>query len=99
MSARCRRTPRNSGKVRWLTQLQQYKNAEKRKKPVNWAGPILAGGRLILTNTEGGVLNVAVEDGRQGTGVKLGTKIYQAPVVADNTLLVLTDNGRLVAYR
>jgi outer membrane protein assembly factor BamB len=90
---------RNSGKVRWLTQLQRYKNAKKKKKPVNWAGPVLAGGRLILTNTEGMITNVAVEDGKIGSSVKLGARIYQAPVVADGTLLILTDSGRLVAYR
>ena len=90
---------RNSGKVRWLTQLPHYRNDKKKKKPISWSGPILAGNRLIVTSTEGGLLNVAFEDGKMGQGVKLGSKIYQAPVVADNTLLVLTDNGRLVAYR
>ena len=90
---------RNSGKVRWLTQLQRYKNEKKKKKPVSWSGPILAGGRLILTNTEGQVLNVAYETGKPGSSVKLGTRIYQAPIVADNQLLILTDSGRLVAYR
>ena len=90
---------RNSGRVRWITQLPAYRNSEKKKNAINWSGPVLAGGRLILTSTDGGILNVAVEDGRMSTGVKLGTRVYQAPVVADNTLLVLTDNGRLVAYR
>lgn len=90
---------RNSGKVRWLTQLQRYKNAKKKKKPVSWSGPVLAGGRLILTSTEGLVTNVALADGKIGSSVKLGNRIYQAPVVADNTLLILTDSGRLVAYR
>jgi len=90
---------RNSGKIRWLTQLQRYKNDKKKNKPIGWSGPVLAGGRLILTNTQGEILNVAVADGAIGNGVRLGTTIYQAPVVADNMLLVLTDNGRLVAYR
>jgi len=90
---------RNSGKIRWLTQLQRYKNDKKKNKPIGWSGPIVAGGRLILTNTQGEILNVAVADGAIGNGVRLGATIYQAPVVADNTLLVLTDNGRLVAYR
>jgi len=90
---------RNSGKIRWLTQLQRYKNDKKKNKPIGWSGPIVAGGRLILTNTQGEILNVAIADGAIGNGVRLGTTIYQAPVVADNTLLVLTDNGRLVAYR
>ena len=90
---------RNSGKIRWLTQLQRYKNDKKKNKPIGWSGPIVAGGRLILTNTQGEILNVAIADGAIGNGVRLGTTIYQAPVVADNMLLVLTDNGRLVAYR
>ena len=90
---------RNSGKIRWLTQLPAYKNNKKSKNPISWSGPILAGGRLILTSTQGDVLNVAVEDGKIGTRSKLGTKIYQPPIVADGTLLVLTDSGRLQAYR
>jgi outer membrane protein assembly factor BamB len=90
---------RNSGKVRWLTQLPHYKSEKKKKGPIRWSGPILAGGRLILTGTSGELLNVAVEDGKIGQGVRLGATIYQAPIVADNTLLVLTDKGRLVAYR
>ena len=90
---------RNSGKVRWLTQLARYKNVKKKDKPIGWSGPVLAGGRLILTSTQGDVQNVAVADGAVGTSSKLNTTIYQAPIVADNTLIVLTDGGRLVAYR
>jgi outer membrane protein assembly factor BamB len=91
---------RNSGKVRWITQLPHYKNEKDRKNPIGWAGPVIAGGRLILTSTTGDILNVAVADGKIGTGVKLGGgAIYQAPVVADGTLVILTDAGRLVAYR
>ena len=90
---------RNGGRVRWQTQLQRWKTEKKKKNAVSWSGPILAGGRLILTNTLGQIVNVAVEDGKVGTVTKLGDRIYAAPVVADNTLLVLTDAGRLVAYR
>jgi len=90
---------RNSGKIRWLTQLPRYKNEKKRKRPIGWSGPILAGGRLILVATDGSLLNVAVADGRIGNGIRLGKTIYAAPVVAENTLFVMTDDGRIVAYR
>ena len=90
---------RNSGRIRWQTQLARYKDVKKKNKPIGWSGPVLAGGRLIVTNTQGQVVNIAVADGRIGTITKLGDTIYQAPVVADNTLLVLTDKGKLVAYR
>lgn len=90
---------RNSGRIRWQTQLPRWKNEKKRNKPIGWSGPVLAGGRLILTSTEGEIYNVAVEDGKIGQPTKLGDRIYASPVVADNTLLILTDKGRLVAYR
>jgi outer membrane protein assembly factor BamB len=90
---------RNGGRIRWQTQLPRWKNEEKKKKPIGWSGPILAGGRLILVNTQGDIVNVAVEDGKVGSKTKLGQTIYQAPVVADNMMVVLTDKGKLVAYR
>jgi outer membrane protein assembly factor BamB len=90
---------RNSGKVRWISDLPRWKKATKRKGAINWAGPILAGGRLILVNTEGQIVNVAVADGAIGSITKAGSPIYSAPIVADNTLFVLTDGGRLIAYR
>ena len=34
-----------SGKVRWLTQLQRYRKPKKRKGPIFWVGPVLAGNR------------------------------------------------------
>ncbi len=90
---------RASGRIRWQTQLTRWKNAKKRSKPISWSGPVLAGGRLVLTNSDGEIVNVAIEDGKVGTITKLGDPIYAAPVVADSTLLILTDKGRLVAYR
>lgn len=90
---------RNSGRIRWQTQLTRYKDVKKRNKPIGWSGPVMAGGRLIITNTLGQIINISVEDGKVGTITKLGDAIYQGPVVADNTLLVLTDKGKLVAYR
>ena len=38
---------RNEGKVRWVQQLPQYDDPEKRKDPILWAGPVLGGDRLI----------------------------------------------------
>lgn len=90
---------RNGGRVRWQTQLQRWKTEKKKKNPISWSGPIMAGGRLILTNTLGQLVNVSVEDGKVGSITKLGDPIYASPVVADGTLLVLTDKGKLVAYR
>jgi outer membrane protein assembly factor BamB len=90
---------RTGGRVRWQTQLPRWKNEKKKKNAVSWSGPILAGGRLILTNTLGQLVEVGVADGAVGRTTKLGDTIYASPIVADNMLFVLTDGGKLVAYR
>lgn len=90
---------RNSGKVRWLTSLPRWKNDKKKSGPIGWAGPILAGSRLLLTSTRGDLINVAIADGAIGSSTKLGGRAYAPPIVADNMLLVLTDDGKLIAYR
>src|SRR5690606_13040626 len=37
---------RSSGKVRWVSQLQHWRNPEKETGPVFWTGPVLANNRL-----------------------------------------------------
>jgi len=47
------------GSVIWMTQLREFKKAKKRKTRVSWAGPVLAGERLMLFSSlgDGVVLN------------------------------------------
>lgn len=90
---------RSSGKIRWVTQLKQWRKPKKKDKPISWTGPVVAGDRLILANTEGQLVNVRLADGTIGTSTKLGDPIYAQPVVVGNTLLVMESNGRLTAWR
>ena len=90
---------RNSGEVRWLTQLQQFRNERKRKHRVSWAGPILAGDRLVLASSEGELALYDPANGARLGDRNLGDSVYIAPVIADETVLVLTDEGRLIALR
>ena len=88
-----------NGKIRWIAQLERWRDDKPKKGPVNWVGPILAGGRLILANSEGQLVNVAADTGTVGTVVKAGGPIFLPPVVANNTLFVLDNNGKLTAWR
>lgn len=90
---------RASGKVRWISQLPQWRKPKKKDKYIAWNGPVLAGDRLILTNTRGSLLNVAIADGKIGNGTNVGNDIYLPPVVANNTLYILDAKGRLSAWR
>lgn len=90
---------RTTGKVRWVTQLQRYKNDEKRKDPFYWSGPTLANGRLWLTNSRGEVFTANAADGATSFFTKLGGAITHAPVVAGQTLYVMDDDGNITAFR
>jgi outer membrane protein assembly factor BamB len=90
---------RDKGGVRWISQLQTHEDMEKRKHPVYWQGPVLAGGRLILTNSLGQIVEVAVEDGRVISTMAASDQIDVSPVVADNTLYILSNDGVLAAYK
>jgi outer membrane protein assembly factor BamB len=90
---------KNSGKIRWITQLPRFIDPKSKNKPIGWNGPVLAGGRLILTSTRGILANVAVADGAIQSQVKAGKSFFLAPVVANNTLLTLDVAGNIAAWR
>jgi outer membrane protein assembly factor BamB len=90
---------RTSGKVRWMTQLTRYHNEKKRKNPVFWTGPVLAGNRLWIANSDGEVSTASVADGSVSKFTELGGSISLAPVVANGTLYVLDDNGKITAFK
>jgi outer membrane protein assembly factor BamB len=90
---------RTSGKVRWITQLPRWRDEEDKKGPISWTGPVLAGGRLLLVSSNGRLGNVALVDGRLGTSTKLEAPVFLQPVVAENTLFILDNDGRLSAWR
>ncbi len=90
---------REKGGVRWVAQLQTHEDMEKRKRPLFWQGPVLAGGRLIMTNSLGQIVEASAEDGRVLKTVETSDTITVPPVVADGALYILTDDGVLTAYR
>ncbi|WP_054947150.1 MULTISPECIES: PQQ-like beta-propeller repeat protein [Novosphingobium] len=90
---------RNTGKVKWLTDLKRYRKAKKKKGPIFWVGPVLAGNKLWVANSEGEVGSVDPASGEWTPFTKLGDSVSQAPVVANQTLYILDDSGRITAYR
>jgi outer membrane protein assembly factor BamB len=90
---------RGTGKVRWIAQLQHFKNTKKSKNPIGWTGPVLAGNRLVLVNTEGQIVSVSPTDGSVIGKIETKGSFSIAPIVANQTLYVLNDKGRLTAYR
>lgn len=90
---------RANGKVRWIGQLQAFRNVEKRKGPYMWYGPVLAGDRLWLTNSRGELVGASPADGSVQVTINAAKSFTLPPVVANQTMYVLDQDGRLSAYR
>jgi outer membrane protein assembly factor BamB len=89
---------RDSGKVKWATPLTQYMD-EKRTKPIQWGGPVLAGDRLLVAGTTGELLAISPYNGEIMGKVDMHAPVRLAPVVSNGTIYVLTDNGELIVLR
>ena len=90
---------RSTGKVRWLTQLPRWRNEKKKEDPIFWSGPVLAGNNLWAVNSEGKVYRISTGEGAASEFTDLKEPVSLAPVVANNTLYILDDSGRITAFR
>lgn len=90
---------RNNGKIRWINQLPAFQNEKNKRGPISYVGPVLAGGRLILAGKNGVLVNIDPATGAFQSQTNIGASVSQEMAVANNTLYVLDDRGRLHAYR
>lgn len=90
---------RAQGHVRWVAGLPKYENPPDNTRPILWQGPVLAGNRLILTGTDGKAVAVSPYTGKLLGEIDLPSATHLPPVVAGNTLYILSDNADLVALR
>jgi outer membrane protein assembly factor BamB len=90
---------RMTGKIRWINQLPRWEKPKKKTGQINYSGPILAGDRLIVAGSNGTVINVNPTNGSFQSQTNVGSGVRFQPVVAGGTLYLLTDAGRLLAFR
>lgn len=91
---------RDNGKLLWQQQLQKQSDPEdKTSSPVVWTGPLLAGGRLFAVNSKEKLVEFSAVNGKQKAEHDLPDQSFIAPITAQGTLLVVTDNGKLVAFK
>jgi outer membrane protein assembly factor BamB len=90
---------RDDGRIRWAHDLPRFENPEKKKYPVRWAGPVLAGDKLIVVGSNGDALAVSPYSGATLGQVTLSDGMFVDPVVAGGMLYVLTDEADLIALR
>ena len=87
-------------RIAWVSALPRWENPEKKRRLITWYGPVLAGNRLIVVGSNSEALSISPL-----TGEILGKQSLSdapapfAPVVVDGTLLTVTDDARLTAWR
>lgn len=82
------------GQVIWAHALKNRAGEEK----ALWAGPVLAGGKLILTNSNGQIAFINPVNGQEISVLDHGDKLSLSPIVVDGKLLVLSDSGQVTVY-
>ena len=87
------------GRVRWIKALPRYKDEARKRDPIDWAGPVLAGDRLILAGSHDVALSVSPYTGEILGQSDLPDSVRIAPIAAQGTVIFLTDDGDLGAYR
>ena len=90
---------RANGHIRWINQLPQFEKPKSKKGELDYSGPILAGGRLIITASSGAIISIDPTTGAFENQTNVGAPISLPPVVANSTLYILDDRGRLTAFR
>jgi len=64
-----------------------------------WYGPILAGSALWLTSSDGRLAKLSPKDGKVLMLRQLATGFLAAPIIVDQTMLLLSDDMELIALR
>ena len=90
---------RRDGRVRWVRPLQRFEDEEDKTGPVQWAGPVLAGDRLLVAGTHGEVWSVSPYTGRLLGRIEGSGAVAIAPAVANETVFLLTDEADLIALK
>jgi outer membrane protein assembly factor BamB len=86
---------KHTGKVYWNTPLISH---EEDDEPATWKGPLLVGDNAIIVSSNGDIVFVDAKTGDE-TGHLETDGIVVAPINVDGTVLFLTDDADLLAYR
>ena len=95
---------KQTGKIKWVTNLSEafHKMKEEDKetetKEIHWVGPILGGGNIIVAGSQGDVLRVSPETGQLISYFNIGEKIFMTPIIVNEQLILLGDEGNLHIY-
>ncbi|HWL81402.1 MAG TPA: PQQ-binding-like beta-propeller repeat protein [Roseomonas sp.] len=91
---------REDGRIRWIAELNAPPpGKEKNDDPANFGTPLVAGGQIIVPSSKGEALLINPADGSIAGRLRLPDGTTLPGAVAQDTLVLLADDGTLAAYR
>ncbi|WP_424811602.1 PQQ-binding-like beta-propeller repeat protein [Roseococcus sp. YIM B11640] len=90
---------RDDGRIRWITQLPSYRDEARRRNPIAWGPPVVAGGRVLIAGNHAQLYEIDADTGEVAGRSRLPDGTTLEPVVANNSVYMLTDGGTIVALR
>ena len=90
---------RDDGRVRWLRSLGRYTDEAKRRGPILWGPPMLAGGRLLVAGSTARLMEINPTNGEITGQSRLPDAVLQQPAIAGGVLYALTEDAEVVALQ
>src|SRR3989338_634481 len=90
---------RDTGTLAWVKPLASYDKEGKTQNALAWNGPIMAGNRLILTSADEALLEISPQDGTLIRKTDLDFHVAVPPIVAGETLYLVSTDGTLSAWK
>lgn len=90
---------KQSGKLIWVKALPRYEDEEEKLDPILFSGPIMAGGFLYVVGNHGVMYRIDPMTGNVDGQMDVAENVNMPPIIVNNTLLLLSDDGYLLAYR
>jgi outer membrane protein assembly factor BamB len=90
---------RADGRIKWVQQLPQFEDPADHEDPIYWSGPVLVQDRLLITGSNGVAVAVSPYTGVVLGKQELPDRSHLPPVVANQTVFMLSDDADLIALR
>ena len=92
---------RQDGAIRWVVELPGAfdPNISVQENTVRYTSPIVVSGQVLIASSRGSLLSFDAMTGTAGDVMSLGQAVTTAPIVANQTLYILTRSGQLMAWQ
>jgi outer membrane protein assembly factor BamB len=90
---------RQDGRIKWITALPQFEDPVEKDDRIYWSGPVLVSDRLLVTGSSGLAVSLSPYDGSVIGKQMLPDSSHLPPVVANETVYILSDDARLSALK